>query len=196
MRVNTNSQVITAERMQKLSFTQPYISGQDVLFVHKDNQSFQSPADLSGRWVGVCTGCVYEAYLHGTLNIPGEKIDYQIKNAQSVGYYTDTSALADLAAGDGVRLDAALTDPDTVNGAIRSGLPIKQLGGAMDHDFSTVTIDKSSAGDPAPLVRHISAIIQELHRDGTLLNLSQKHYGGDFTTPAAKFDLQTFGQIP
>lgn len=194
--VNVGSMVITADRMQKLYFTQPYISGQAVIFVHKDNQSFHTPTDLSGKRIGVCTGCAYEDYLDGTLNIPSEKIDFKIKNARVIGYDTDTSALADLALGDGIRLEAAMTDPDTGSSAIQSGLPIKQLEGTVYHDFSAVTVDKNSVGNPIPLVKRISSIIQELHRDGTLLKFSQKYYGGDFTTPAAKFDLQALAQFP
>jgi polar amino acid transport system substrate-binding protein len=194
--VNVGSMVITDERMHNLYFTQPYISGAAVLFVHKNNQTYKTPADLSGKRIGTCTGCAYEDYLRGVLNIPGEKIDYEIKNAQVVGYDTDTSALADLAEGDGVRLDAVLTDPDTGASAIRSGLPIQQLGEALYHDYSAVAVDKRSVGDPLPLVERLSALIQEMHQDGTLLKLSQKYYGGDFTTPAAQFDLQALGQIP
>jgi polar amino acid transport system substrate-binding protein len=194
--INVGSMVITDERMQNLYFTQPYISGAAVLFVHKNNQAFKSPADLSGKRIGICTGCAYEDYLHGALNIPGEKIDYVIQDAQVVGYDTDTSALADLAEGDSLRLDAVLTDPDTGASAIRSGLPIKQLGEALYHDYSAVAVDKRSGSDPLPLVERISALIQEMHQDGTLLKFSQKYYGADFTTPAAQFDLKALGQIP
>jgi polar amino acid transport system substrate-binding protein len=194
--INVGSMVITRERMQKLYFTRPYISGEAVLFVHKDNQSFKSPADLSGKRIGVCTGCAYEAYLKGSLNIPNEKIVFVIKNVRAVGYDTDTSALADLAVGDGVRLDAVLTDPDTGISAIRNGLPIKQLGRAIYHDYSAVAVDKGSVGDPLPLVQRLSTIIQQMHRDGKLLNLSQKYYRGDFTTRAAQFDFQALGQTP
>jgi polar amino acid transport system substrate-binding protein len=193
--VNVGSMAITDDRMQNLYFTQPYISGEGVLFVHKDNQSYKTPADLSGKRIGTCTGCAYEDYLHGALNIPGMKISYLIQDARIVGYDTDTSALADLAAGDGLRLDAVLTDPDTGDIAIKKGLPIKQLGGALYHDYSAVAIDKRSAGDPLPLVKRISTIIQEMHQDGTLLKLSQKYYGGDFTTPAAQFDIDELEQF-
>ncbi len=194
--VNTGSMAITAERMQQLLFTQPYISGQAVVFIHKDNNSYQAPAGLSGKRVGVCTGCAYEDYLRGTLTIPGAKINYDIKNAQVVGYDTDTSALADLAAGNGLRLDGVLTDPDTGASAIQSGLPVKQLGGPVYHDFSAVALDKRSVNDPLPLLRRISATIQEMHRDGTLVALSQKYYGGDFTSPAAAYDFQALNQAP
>jgi hypothetical protein len=50
--------------------------------------------------------------------------------------------------------------------------------------------------DPLPLVRRLSTIIQEMHRDGKLKDLSQKYYRGDFTTRAAQFDFQALGQTP
>jgi polar amino acid transport system substrate-binding protein len=179
-----------------LYFTQPYISGAAVLFVREDNHSFRQPEDLSGKRIGVCTGCAYEAYLHGTLQIPGEKIHFLIHDATVIGYDTDTSALADLAVGDGARLDAVLTDPDTGSTAIHNGLAIKQLGQPVYHDYDAIAIDKYSSGDPLPLVRRITEIIQEMHKDGTLLKLSQKYYHGDFTSPAAAFDIKSLGQIP
>jgi polar amino acid transport system substrate-binding protein len=194
--INVGSMVITVERMQKLYFSQPYVSGAAAVFVHKDNQTYHAIADLSNKRIGVCAGCAYEAYLHGSLVIPGQTISYQIKNADVVGYDTDTSALADLAVGDGVRLDAVLTDPDTGKTAIESGLPIKQLPGVVYHDFSAVAIDKKSRQDPLPLLKRVTEIVQDMHRDGTLLKLSQKYYGGDFTTPAANYDFQQLKQTP
>jgi polar amino acid transport system substrate-binding protein len=37
-------------------------------------------------------------------------------------------------------------------------------------------------------------VIQALNTDGTLLQLSQKYYGVDLTTPAASFDLAALAQ--
>ncbi len=194
--VTVESMVITPERMQKLYFTQPYVYGEAVIFVHQDNQTIRQPADLSGKEIGVCAGCAYESYLRGTLVIPGETIDNPIKNPVIFGYDTDTSALADLAVGDGKRLDAVITDPDTGGAAINSGMPIKQLGGALYHDFDAVAVDKMSSSDPLPLVRKLTEIIQQMHQDQTLLNLSWQYYGGDFTSLAAQYDINALKQFP
>jgi polar amino acid transport system substrate-binding protein len=194
--IHVGSMVLTAERMQKLYFTQPYISGQAVLFVHKDNQVFHAVQDLSGKRIGVCTGCAYESYLRGTLDIPGEKIEFKLKNAQIVGYDTDTSALADLALGNGLRLDAVMTDPDTGKSMIAAGAPLKQLDEVVYHDYSGVTVDKKSTLDPVPLAKRVTEVIQEMHRDQTLARFSQKYYGSDNTAQAAKFDLRALGQYP
>ena len=194
--VTVESMVITPERMQKLYFTQPYIYGEMVLFVHQDNQTIKQPADLTGKKIGVCAGCANESYLRGTLQIPGEKINYQIKGPVIFGYDTDTSALTDLALGDGKRLDAVMTDPDTGNAAIRAGLPIKQLSNVLYHDFDAITVDKMSSSDPVPLLRTLMDIIKQMHQDHTLLNFSQQFYGGDFTTLAAQYDVSALKQIP
>jgi len=194
--VNVGSMAITSERMEMLYFTQPYTTGAAVLFVHQDNQTFQAPGDLSGKRIGVCTGCAYESYLRHTLEIPGQTIDFQIQNARIIGYDTDISALADLALGDGANLDAVLTDPDTGSQAIRDGLPIKQLGDFVYHDYVSIAIDKKSSRNPLPLVESVSQIIAAMHTDGTLSQLSQQYYGGDFTVAAAAFDLQPLEQFP
>lgn len=194
--IDVGSMVITEDRMKSLYFTQPYISGEAVIFVHRDNHTYHHLADLSGKRIGVCSGCAYEAYLHGMLSIPGTKIQYAIQNATAVGYDTDMSALADLAQGDGTRLDAVMTDPDTGKTAIQNGLPIKQLDDVVYHDYSAVAIDKKSSRDPLPLLRRLTQIIQAMHADGTLLKFSQKYYGGDFTSPAAKFDINALEQVP
>jgi polar amino acid transport system substrate-binding protein len=195
--VNVGSMVITPQRMQSLYFSQPYTSGAAVLFVHADNRTFVGPGSLSGKRIGVCTACAYEAYLEGTLVVPGQEIDFAIEDADIRGYDTDTSALRDLAAGDGVELDAVLTDPDTGRSAIESGLPLKQLGEPLYHDFVAAAVDKSSGLDPVPLVTRLTEIIQEMHADGTLARLSRQYYGDEtWAQNAAEFDIKALEQFP
>lgn len=194
--VSVGSMAITYERMEMLYFTQPYTTGEAVLFVHRNNKTFQQPGDLSGKRIGTCTGCAYEAYLHKALEIPGQDIEYLIHDAIIVGYDTDTSALEALAIGDGFHLDAAMTDPDTGQVAIDEGLPIKQLGDTIYHDFVSIAVDKKSSLDSMPLVLRVSEIISEMHQDGFLRELSMKYFQGDFTPPAAAFDLQALEQAP
>ena len=192
--ISIGSMVITSDRMKRLYFTQPYTSGQAVLFVHKDNEEFKEPADLAGKRIGVCVGCAYESYLRGTLVIPGQQIDFMIDRAVVAGYDTDSTALDALAKGDGVHLDAVLTDPDSGKAAIDSGMPLKQLDGPLYYDFVSAAIDKKGSNSIL-LARRVSEIIQEMHKDGTLLALSEKYYGGDFTTPAAEFDIRKLNQL-
>jgi len=194
--VSIGSMVITPERMQVLYFSQPYTSGAATLFVHEDNQTALEPGSLSGKRIGVCAGCAYEAYLEHSLVVPHQEIDFAIDDPVIVGYDTDTSALQDLAAGDGVRLDAVLTDPDTGRSAIESGMPLKRLGKPLYYDFVAAAVDKSSRRDPVPLVQKLTEIIQEMHADDTLARLTQQYYGADWAQVAAEFDIEALEQFP
>jgi polar amino acid transport system substrate-binding protein len=194
--ISIGSMTITPERMTKLYFTQPYYTTPAAFFVYNTNTTFTQPSDLSGKKIGGATGTTYDSYLAGTLQIPGEKIDFVVNDAQFVGYETDINALQDLALGDGIRLDAVLTAQPTGEGAIKDGMPLKQLGDAVFFEYLSGAIDKASTPDPLPFVKKASEIIQGLNSDGTLLQLSQKYYGLDLTTAAASFDLAALNQWP
>jgi polar amino acid transport system substrate-binding protein len=194
--ISIGSMTITPERTSKLYFTQPYYTTPATFFVYSTNTTFTQPSDLTGKKIGACTGCTYDAYLAGTLKIPGETITYVVKNAQFVGYETDINALQDLALGDGVRLDAVLTAQPTGAGVIKDGMSLKQLGDPVYFEYLAGAVDKASTPDPVPFLKKVSEVIQGLNTDRTLLNLSQKYYGLDLTTAAATFDLAALNQWP
>lgn len=192
--ISVGSMTITPERMEKLYFTQPYYTTPAAFFVHKDNTTFTQPSDLSGKKIGACTGCTYDFFLAGTLQIPGETMNYVVKDAVFTGYETDLNALQDLALGDGVRLDAVLTAQPTSAGAVSDGLPLKQLGDPVFFEYLAAAVDKAAGKDPKPFVEKVTEVIKAMHADGTLLKLSQQYYGMDLTTAAAKFDLSQLKQ--
>lgn len=194
--ISVGSMTITPERMEKLYFSQPYYTTPAAFFVHAENTTFSQPSDLSGKKIGACAGCTYDFYLQQTLQIPGEDIQFVVENPQFVGYDTDLNALQDLALGDGVRLDAVLTAQPTGQGVIADGLPLKQLGEPVYFEYLSVAIDKAHSKDPVPLVQKLNEIIQQMHSDGTLRNLSQKYYGLDLASAAGEFDVKTLGQLP
>jgi ABC-type amino acid transport substrate-binding protein len=53
-----------------------------------------------------------------------------------------------------------------------------------------------SGSDPVPLVNKLTEIIQEMHRDQTLVTLSKQYFGGDFTTLASQYDVNVLTQSP
>ncbi len=192
--ISVGSMTVTPERMVNLYFTQPYYTTPAAFFVHADNTSFTQPSDLSGKKVGSCSGCTYDFFLAGTLQIPGETMNYVVQDVQFTGYDTDTSALQDLALGDGVRLDGVLTAQPTGAGVIGDGLPLKQLGEPVYFEYLSAALDKKSSKDSIPLAQEVSKILQEMHADGTLLKLSEQFYGLDLTTAAGAFDLAQLKQ--
>ncbi len=194
--ISVGSMTVTPERMEKLYFSQPYYTTPAAFFVHVDNTTLTQPSDLSGKKVGACSGCTYDSYLAGSLSIPGETITPVVNNPQFVGYETDINAIQDLALGDGVRLDAVLTALPTGQGAINDGLPLKQLGDAVYFEYLSAAIDKSLTPDPIPLAKKVTEIIQQLHTEGILLQLSQKYYSLDLATAAGAFDVKSLNQWP
>jgi polar amino acid transport system substrate-binding protein len=192
--VSIGSMTITPERMQLLYFSQPYYTTPAAFFVHQDNTTFAQPSDLSEKKVGACTGCTYDFFLAGTLQIPGETMDYMVKNVAFTGYETDLNALQDLALGDGVRLDAVLTAQPTGAGAVSDGLPLKQLGDPVYFEYLAAAFDKASGKSSIPLAQKVSELLKAMHADGTLLKLSQQYYGLDLTSAADTFDLSMLKQ--
>ena len=51
----------------------------------------------------MCSACTYEPFLEQDLDIEGFTFDFVIDDAEVKGYDTDTTALQDLALGDGAR---------------------------------------------------------------------------------------------
>jgi len=194
--ISAGSMALTPDRLSSLYFTQPYYATPATMFVHKDNVSFSQPSDLSGKRIGVCTGCTYEEYLKGTLVIPGTKIDFTIKNAKIMGYDVDVPALEALSKGDGAVLDGALTSQPTGLQAIKDGMPLKQLGDPVFFEYLAMATDQKSNYDSLSLAAKVSEIIKQMHADKTLAKLSQKYYGIDYANIASRFTVKSLGQLP
>jgi polar amino acid transport system substrate-binding protein len=185
--ISVGSMAITPQRMERLSFTQPYYSTPATFFVHRDNTSTSSPGDLSGKRIGTCSGCTYQSYLEGTLSLPGQEIDFLVENAEIIEVTTESTALQDLALGDGARLDAVLAAGPTGMRAMANGLPLKPLGDPVYREYLAAAVDKT--GNSTSLVVKVSEIIQGMHSDGSLRDLSLRFYGEDLTENAAEFDI-------
>lgn len=194
--VHVGSVAITFDRMKSLYFSQPYYATPTVILVHKDNTTFKTPEDLSGKRIGVCVGCTFEAYLKGMLQLPSQSVEYRMQNAQIVGYENEDPAIEDLSEGDGVKLDAVITLLPVAKQALTMGNPVKILGKPLWFTYASVTLDRSSKRSQARLLDAISKIIRELHSDGTLKKWSIEYQGIDLTQEAAQFDINSLQQSP
>ncbi len=183
--MSVGSMTPTNERQEVLYFTQPYYFTPAVVVVHADNTSVSDlTADLDGATIGVCSACTYEAFVNKDLNIEGFEFDFVIDDAQVQGYDTDTTALQDLALGDGARLDAVITSLTTAQGYINEGNPVKIVGDPVFYEPLSVAFDKSAPEDAAALRDRVDEILAEMHSDGTLTRMSEQWYDGiDLTVP-------------
>jgi polar amino acid transport system substrate-binding protein len=185
--ISVGSMTITPERAEVLYFTPPYYYTPAAIAVHEDNTTINGVEDLDGKRIGVCGGCTYQSYLEGTLEIAqdpsGEAvaIESPIENPKIQTKETDIVAIDDLALGDGLRLDAVISALPTLQEAIKSGKPIKIVGEPLYYEPLSVALDRNSQLDPTRLLERISEIIEEMHEDGTLSQLSLKWYGVDLT---------------
>jgi polar amino acid transport system substrate-binding protein len=177
--MSVGSMTPTNDRQEVLDFTEPYYYTPAVAMVHEDNTTVSDlSTDLDGKNIGVCAGCTYEQYLDKSLDIAGFTFDFVIDDATIKGYDTDTTALQDLALGDGTRLDAAITSSTVAEGYVNEGNPVKVVGEPLFYEPLSVAIDKSSDLDPASLVEAADQIVADMHEDGTLTEFSEEWFGG------------------
>jgi polar amino acid transport system substrate-binding protein len=177
--MSVGSMTPTNDRQQVLNFTEPYYYTPAVALVHEDNSSVEDlETDLDGATVGVCAGCTYEQYLDTSLDIQGFEFDFVVDDATIRGYDTDTTALQDLALGDGTRLDAAMTSLTVAQGYVDEGNPVKIVGDPLFYEPLSVAIDKSAELDPASLTEAADQIVADMHEDGTLSALSEQWFDG------------------
>jgi polar amino acid transport system substrate-binding protein len=177
--MSVGSMTVTIDRQKVLDFTQPYYYTPAVVVVHEDNTSITDLAtDLDGKKIGACASCTYPDYVNQTLRIKGYEFDFIIDDAVVSGYDTDTTALADLALGDGARLDAVITSLTTAQGYVDKGEPVKIVGDPVFYEPLAIAVDKDAEPDPDSFTETVDGIVGEMHKDGTLSDLSKKWYDG------------------
>ena len=184
--ISVGSMTITPERAEVLHFTPPYYYTPAAVAVHEDSTVTDVSA-LNGKRIGVCGGCTYDLYLQGKLEIAQdesgepEAVESEISDPQIRTYDTDTTAIQDLGLGDGQRLEAVISALPTLQQAIASGAPIKIIGEPVYYEPLAIAVDRGSELGPEGLVDRISEIVEEMHEDGTLSELSQKWYDTDLS---------------
>jgi polar amino acid transport system substrate-binding protein len=178
--VSIGSMIPTAARALVLDFPAIYYRMPAALAVHQDNRTITTPAAASGKRIGVGTGTPYESYLKKELTLYGKDagpIAFVIDDAVIQTYDSDAHALADLAQGDGVRLDAAITALPTILQAIKEHYPLKVIGDPLFHEPLAVATDKGDEEWNAQL----ATLVRTMRGDGTLKRLSEKWFGIDLS---------------
>lgn len=181
--ISVGSMTPTAKRARVLTFPGVYYYTPASFAVHTDNTSIKKVGDLNGKKIGVCGGCTYEYYLQKDLTIDAEgapPFTYQVTPGEIRTYETDSNVFDDLKLGDGKRLDALLSAQPTIEEAIKSGYPFKVIGNPVFYEPLSVAVDK---GDPE-FAAKLKGIVEAMHADGTLTQLSKKWYGVDLTKAA------------
>jgi polar amino acid transport system substrate-binding protein len=186
--VSVGSMTDTIDREKLFYFTPAYYYTPAAISVAADNTTITGPADLTGKTVCVGVSTTYQDYVQGTLKLGSgaPPFDFQISGANLQTYTTDTDALDNLALGDGVRCDAAISAQQTIQAYIDDGGKIKLVGDPLYYEPLSVAFDKNDPSDAQSLSEAVGNIIDDMHADGTLSALSKKWYNGvDWTVSSA-----------
>jgi len=186
--VSVGSMTDTVDRESLFYFTPAYYYTPAAISVFQDNSTINGPADLTGKTVCVGVATTYQDYVQGdlVLGAAAPAFDFQISDATLQTFDTDTDALDNLALGDGVRCDAAISAQQTIQAFIDDGGPIKLVGDPLYYEPLAIAFDKNDPADAQSLSDAVAGVVEDMHADGTLSELSKKWYGGvDWTTASA-----------
>ena len=186
--VSVGSMTDTIPREKLFEFTPAYYYTPAGFAVNSSNTSIQDVStDLAGKKICVGVSTTYEDYLKRTLVLGAgaPKFDFVVDNPQIITFTTDTDALDQLALGDGVRCDAAMTAVPTIQAYIDAGGAVKSVGDPIYFEPLSIAFDKNDPVANQTLVAAVSKIVQDMHADGTLTALSEKWYHTDLTTSSA-----------
>ena len=186
--VSVGSMTDTIDREELFYFTPAYYYTPAAVSVHTDNTSITGPADLTDKTVCVGVSTTYQDYVQGTLKLGAgaPPFDFLIDGAKLQTYDTDTDALDNLALGDGVRCDAAISAQQTIQAFIDEGGEIKIIGDPLYYEPLSIAFDKNDPLDAQTLSEAVGKIVDDMHADGTLSELSKKWYDGvDWTVESS-----------
>ncbi len=175
--MSVGSMTVTAERTEVLDFTPAYYFTPASIAV-PEGSDITSVDGLDGKTVGVCSGCTYDFFLQGTLDIPGFEFPPPPAGISIKGFDTDSTVFQALESG---QVEAAMSATPTIENAIEKGRPMQLLGEPLFSEPLSVAFDKSSDLDQTSLVEAVSGIVEEMHSDGTLSEFSTEWFGQDIT---------------
>ena len=187
--MSVGSMPVTDEGSEVFSFSPAYYYTPAAVVVHIDNTSVRNVAtDLDGKTICVRGSTTYESYLLGNLRLveSAPEFEFVVDDPKIKTSTTDGAVLNALALGDGLECDAAIVGRPTVQKYLSEhGTNLKVVGEALYHEPLAIAFDRSSGFDDASLVRAIGRIVEAMHADGTLSELSVKWYGVDLTTTSS-----------
>ena len=100
-----------------------------------------------------------------------------MENPTIITYDTEAEPWAELEKGPDSKIDATINYLPVLMQEIRQGRPMKIVGQPLYYVPQAVAVEP---GDPE-LAQKLGEIVEEMHADGTLTDLSMKWFGVDLT---------------
>jgi polar amino acid transport system substrate-binding protein len=180
--ISVGSMTITTARQTALYFSVPYYYTPAVIAVRAD-AGITSIADLNGKALCAGTATTYEQWLNHDmtgLGLPASSIYADAPDVTVVPLSTDQECAQAIAAG---RQDFVgyVTSGTVVDANIAAGFPVVKLGSPVFSEDLAAAFDKSSTLPTDSLRAEVDKIINAMHSDGRLSDLSKKWLGEDLT---------------
>jgi polar amino acid transport system substrate-binding protein len=178
--ISVGSMTITADRQKVLDFSPPYYYT-PAQMTASVKSGITTMDGLAGQTICAGASTTYLDWLSG------KKLDFGSMSPTTtppagitvVSRKTDADCPQTWAAG---RNDFAgwLSSSTTVDGAIAAKLPVVKVGDPVYFEPLAVAVDKSGPAD-TDFVAALKTIVDGMHADGTLVQLSQKWFKADLT---------------
>ncbi|MBS3652321.1 transporter substrate-binding domain-containing protein [Pseudaminobacter sp. 19-2017] len=171
-----NGMTPTAERAEKLVFPATYYYSLGVLTVHQQNRTIRALSDANGKRIGVVKAANSELYLRREFSgiIDVSPVAYQIENPVIATYDQEDKAFEALADRE---LDGVMSYLPAAVAQIKRGKPFRVIGQPAYRVPQAVAI---MPGDPE-FADLLTTIVDGMHADGTLRNLSVEWFEFDLT---------------
>jgi polar amino acid transport system substrate-binding protein len=160
-----NGLTITDERLEKISFSKPYIANRQIVMVQKGS-GINLKADLAGKKIGIQLGSSAEEAVKSDIPVMesfGELVKYQ----------DNVQALMDLGTG---RIDAVVVD-EILGRYYLSGKP--EVYGVAKEFFTEEEYGIGFRKGEIAFVNAVDTIIDQMVSDGAAAAISQKWFAED-----------------
>jgi polar amino acid transport system substrate-binding protein len=178
--VSVGSMTITEDRQTILDFSVPYYYTPAVVAVRADS-GLTSLDELSGQALCAGTATTYETWLNaGDLGATVDVIVPAPAGVTVVPLETDQECAQAIAAG---REDFVgyVTSETVVDANIKEDFPVVKLGAPVFYEKLAAAFDKNSTLPTDTLRAEVDNIINAMHGDGRMSQLSTEWFGGDYT---------------
>jgi len=177
--VSVGSMTITVDRSKVLDFSPPYYYT-PAQMAASTASGITTLDGLAGKTVCSGEGTTYDQWLNGTLDYgTGQDLGSPPAGVKTTTLPTDTDCPDQWKAGRN-DFEGWLSSVTTVEGAIKSGLPLVKVGDPVYFEPLAVAVDKSGPDD-SDFMPVLKQIVDDMHADGFLATASQKWFGADFT---------------
>jgi polar amino acid transport system substrate-binding protein len=178
--VSVGSMTITEDREKILEFSVPYYYTPAVVAVRADS-GLTSLDQLSGQALCVGTATTYETWLGGgDLGPTIDVVAQAPADVTVVPLTTDQECAQAIAAG---REDFVgyVTSETVVDANIKEQFPVVKLGSPVFYEKLAAAFDKGSSLPTDTLRAEVDKIINAMHSDGRMSELSTQWFGADYT---------------